>query len=49
MVRCSGVGDPFTAQGIIPRRMTAAEFKFVDAETKKFAAIIERAKIKLEN
>jgi hypothetical protein len=30
--------------------MTAAEYKmFVDSESKKFAAIIERAKIKLEN
>ena len=29
--------------------MTAPEYKaFVDSETKKFAAIIERAKIKLE-
>ena len=39
-----------TTQGIVPRPMTAPEYKaFVDSETKKFAAIIERAKIKLEN
>ena len=39
-----------TVQGIVPRAMTAPEYKaFVDSETKKFAAVIERAKIKLEN
>ena len=39
-----------TVQGIVPRAMTAPEYKaFVDSETKKFAGVIERAKIKLEN
>src|SRR5262245_44259795 len=39
-----------TVQGIVPRAMTAAEYKaFVESETKKFAGVIERAKIKLEN
>jgi tripartite-type tricarboxylate transporter receptor subunit TctC len=44
------LAETLDVQGIIPRPMTAPEYKaFVDAETKKFAAIIERAKIKLEN
>ncbi len=39
-----------TVQGIVPRAMTAAEYKtFVESETQKFAGVIERAKIKLEN
>ena len=34
-------------QGIVPRATTPAQFKaFVEAESKKFAAIIERANIK---
>ena len=38
-----------TKQGIVPRPMTAPEYKaFVDSETKKFAGVIERAKIRLE-
>ena len=37
-------------QGIVPRPMKAAEFKaFVGAETVKFAAIIDKAHIKLQN
>jgi tripartite-type tricarboxylate transporter receptor subunit TctC len=37
-------------QGIVPQPMTPAEYKaFVEAETKKFAGIIERANIRLEN
>ena len=37
-------------QGIVPRKMTPAEFKaFVESESQKFAGIIEKAKIKLEN
>jgi tripartite-type tricarboxylate transporter receptor subunit TctC len=44
------LAETLNVQGIIPRLMTPAEFKaFVDTETKKFAAIIERAKITLEN
>jgi tripartite-type tricarboxylate transporter receptor subunit TctC len=47
--------DPKTAeiltnQGIVPRPMPPAAFKaFVESETKKFAGIIERANIKLQN
>jgi tripartite-type tricarboxylate transporter receptor subunit TctC len=38
-----------TTQGIVPRAMNVAEYKaFVDAETRKFAAIIAKANIKLE-
>jgi tripartite-type tricarboxylate transporter receptor subunit TctC len=44
------MAETLSAQGIIPRPMTAPDYKtFVDSESKKFAAIIERAKIKLEN
>jgi len=44
------LAETLNMQGIIPRPMTPAEYKaFVDSESKKFAAIIERAKIKLEN
>jgi len=36
-------------QGIVPRPMTAPQYKtFVEAESRKFAAIIERAGIKLD-
>jgi tripartite-type tricarboxylate transporter receptor subunit TctC len=42
--------EMLSSQGIIPQPMTPAQYKsFVDSETKKFAAIIERANIKLEN
>ena len=43
------LAETLNVQGIVPRAMTAPEYKaFVDAETGKFAAVIERAKIKLE-
>jgi tripartite-type tricarboxylate transporter receptor subunit TctC len=48
------LAEPKTAelldvQGIVSRPMTAPQYKaFVESETRKFAAIIERAKIKLE-
>jgi tripartite-type tricarboxylate transporter receptor subunit TctC len=39
-----------TAQGIVPRKTSAAEFKaFVEAESRKFGDIIEKAKIKPAN
>ncbi|MBN8936012.1 MAG: tripartite tricarboxylate transporter substrate binding protein [Rhizobiales bacterium] len=39
-----------TVQGIVPRNMSAAQFQaFVASDTKKFAAIIDKAKIKLPN
>jgi tripartite-type tricarboxylate transporter receptor subunit TctC len=44
------LGEILRNQGIVPRPMPPAAFKaFVQAETRKFAGIIERAKIKLEN
>jgi tripartite-type tricarboxylate transporter receptor subunit TctC len=42
------LAETLNVQGIVTRPMTAAEYKvFVDSETKKFAAVIERANIKL--
>jgi tripartite-type tricarboxylate transporter receptor subunit TctC len=39
-----------TVQGIVPRNMSASQFKaFVASDTKKFASIIDKAKIKLPN
>jgi tripartite-type tricarboxylate transporter receptor subunit TctC len=49
------LADPKTAgihntQGIVPRLMTPTQYKsFVDSETQKFAAIIDKANIKLQN
>jgi tripartite-type tricarboxylate transporter receptor subunit TctC len=49
------LAEPKTAQtldkqGIVVRKTTAAQFKsFVEAESRKFADIIDKAKIKLEN
>ncbi len=44
------ITETLSAQGIVPRKMSPAEFgAFVDSESKKFAAVIEKAKIKLEN
>ncbi len=42
--------DTLSVQGILPRLTTPAEFKdFVDAESRKFAGIIEKANIKAAN
>ncbi len=42
------LAETLNVQGIVTRPMTAAQYKaFVDSETEKFAAVIERAKIKL--
>ncbi len=44
------ISDKLMPQGIVPRLMTAAEYKsFVDAETEKFGKIVEQANIKLSN
>ena len=54
-VTVKALAEPKTAetldeQGIVARKTTAAQFKaFVEAESRKFAGIIEKAKIKLEN
>jgi tripartite-type tricarboxylate transporter receptor subunit TctC len=43
------IAETQTVQGIVPRKTTPAEFAaFVAAESKKFATIIEKAKIKPE-
>ena len=44
------IAETQTVQGIVPRKTTPAEFAaFVASESKKFATIIERAKIKPES
>jgi tripartite-type tricarboxylate transporter receptor subunit TctC len=49
-VSASKTAEMLTAQGIVPRKTTPAEFKaFVEAESRKFGDIIERAKIKADN
>jgi tripartite-type tricarboxylate transporter receptor subunit TctC len=42
--------ETLSTQGIVPRKMSPEQFKdFVESESKKFAAVIDKAKIKLEN
>jgi tripartite-type tricarboxylate transporter receptor subunit TctC len=49
-LRDKAIADNLTAQGIVPRLMTAAEYKtFVTAEAAKFGKIVEQANIKLQN
>jgi tripartite-type tricarboxylate transporter receptor subunit TctC len=54
-ITLKALAEPKTAetlrsQGIVARNTTAAQFKdFVEAESRKFAGIIDKAKIKLEN
>lgn len=54
-ITLKALAEPKTAatlvsQGIVARKTTAAQFKaFVEAESAKFAGIIEKANIKLEN
>jgi tripartite-type tricarboxylate transporter receptor subunit TctC len=44
------IAETLSTQGIVPRKMSPEQFKaFVESESKKFAAVIEKAKIKLEN
>lgn len=44
------IAETLTTQGIVPRRMSPEQFgAFVQSESKKFASVIEKAKIKLEN
>jgi len=44
------IAETLSQQGIVPRKMSPEQFgSFVAAESKKFAAVIEKAKIKLEN
>jgi tripartite-type tricarboxylate transporter receptor subunit TctC len=42
--------ETLSTQGIVPRKMSPEQFQaFVESESKKFAAVIDKAKIKLEN
>lgn len=44
------IAETLSTQGIVPRKMSPEQFKaFVESESKKFAAVIDKAKIKLEN
>ena len=44
------IADTLKLQGIMPRKMSPEQFgAFVQSESRKFAAVIEKAKIKLEN
>jgi tripartite-type tricarboxylate transporter receptor subunit TctC len=44
------IAETLTAQGIVPRKMSPEQFgAFVQSESRKFASVIEKAKIKLEN
>jgi tripartite-type tricarboxylate transporter receptor subunit TctC len=44
------ISDKLIAQGIVPRLMTAKEYKsFVESETEKFGMIVQKANIKLAN
>jgi tripartite-type tricarboxylate transporter receptor subunit TctC len=44
------IAETLSGQGIVPRKMSPEQFKvFVESESRKFAGVIERAKIKLEN
>ena len=44
------IAETLSSQGIVPRKMSPEQFKaFVESESKKFAAVIEKARIKLEN
>jgi len=44
------IAETLSGQGIVPRKMSPAQFgEFVASESQKFAGVIEKAKIKLEN
>jgi tripartite-type tricarboxylate transporter receptor subunit TctC len=44
------IAETLSTQGIVARKMSPEQFKdFVESESKKFAAVIEKAKIKAEN
>jgi tripartite-type tricarboxylate transporter receptor subunit TctC len=44
------VAETLSTQGIVPRKTSPEQFQaFVESESKKFAAVIDKAKIKLEN
>ncbi|MEI8154471.1 MAG: tripartite tricarboxylate transporter substrate-binding protein [Hyphomicrobiales bacterium] len=44
------IADTLSTQGIVPRKMTPEQFgAFVGSEARKFAGVIEKARIKLDN
>jgi tripartite-type tricarboxylate transporter receptor subunit TctC len=44
------IAETLSTQGIVARKMSPEQFKaFVQSESGKFASVIEKAKIKLEN
>jgi tripartite-type tricarboxylate transporter receptor subunit TctC len=44
------IAETLSSQGIVPRKMSPDQFRaFVESESKKFAGVIEKARIKLEN
>ncbi|MBV8836031.1 MAG: tripartite tricarboxylate transporter substrate binding protein [Alphaproteobacteria bacterium] len=49
-LRDKTIGDNLTTQGIVPRLMTAGEYRaFVASEAEKFGKIVAQANIKLQN
>src|SRR5262249_38824234 len=49
-LRDRAIAQTLDAQGIVPRIMTAAQYReFVAAETEKFGKIVAQANIKVEN
>ena len=49
-LRERAISQTLDAQGIVPRIMTAAQYReFVAAETEKFGKIVAQANIKVEN
>ena len=49
-LRDKDIAEKLTAQGIVPRTLSPAEFKsFVASETEKFGKIVQAANIKLAN
>ena len=49
-LRDRAISETLDAQGIVPRIMTAAQYReFVAAETEKFGKIVAQANIKVEN
>jgi len=47
-LRDPAIAEKLMVQGIVPKTMTAKEYKrFVDSETEKFGKIVEQANIKV--
>jgi hypothetical protein len=49
-LRDKAIAENLNGQGIVPRLMTASEYRvFVNAEAEKFGKIVAQANIKLQN